>query len=339
MRTRSRKNLLLIMLVCGYIFSGCGSTNILPKPSSGHQPKLATPFISVLWSLKDIYTMQSSPKLSSDVGMACFIGAMQPVSETLGVHCLDGLTGQELWSIDSNPCMHLVLGSDGLYVGCSGNTYVVKYDLNGDKLWLTPLRGPGITFMYLVGDQLQVLTTLDELVGLNTSDGKGTLLHSDDQIAILSTPAVSYVDMNGLQAIDNNTKTVLWHIKLDGTLELDPVFPADMILLRTGVVMGRMYGIGRASGDILWRTDNNIISNIAYSPTKATAYVLSRDGKLLAITRDSGEQSILAEFSPVPFILNGEEIVGGYDLAFDDSTQILYELLGDSRQLFAFQMR
>jgi outer membrane protein assembly factor BamB len=233
--------------------------------------------------------------------------------------------------------MDLVLGSDGLYVGCSGNTYVVKYDLNGDKLWSTPLRGPGIRYMYLIDDQLQVSTSLDELVGLNTSDGKGTLLHSDDQIVIFSTLAVSYVDLNGLRAVDNNTKTVLWNTEWDGLFWLAPVFLADVILFRTGIEMGRIYGIDRASGATLWRTDENIISNIAYSPTKATVYALSRDGQLLAINPISGEQSILAEFSSVPFILDGE--VGGYELAFDDTTQLLYVLLGDSRQLFAFQIR
>ncbi|MCJ7432981.1 MAG: PQQ-like beta-propeller repeat protein, partial [Anaerolineales bacterium] len=213
----------------------------------------------------------------------------------------------------------------------------VKYDLNGDKLWSTPLRGPGIRYMYLVDDQLQVPTSLDELVGLNTSDGKLTLLHSDDQTVIFSTPAVSYVNLNGLRAVDNNTKTVLWQIELDDWFWLAPGFLADVIILRTGRDIGRIYGIDRASGTTLWKTDENIISNIACSPAKAAVYALARDGKLLAINPISGEQSILAEFASAPFILYGE--VGGYELAFDDTTQMLYVLLGDSRELFAFQVK
>jgi hypothetical protein len=62
-------------------------------------------------------------------------------------------------------------------------------------------------------------------------------------------------------------------------------------------------------------------------------------GKLLSIDRNSGQQIILAEFTSVPFVINGEQQVGGYEVAFDDSTQRLYVLLGDSRQLFAFQVR
>ncbi|MCJ7433262.1 MAG: PQQ-like beta-propeller repeat protein, partial [Anaerolineales bacterium] len=150
------------------------------RSSSGHQPKLAAPSINVLWSLKDIYTGPVTSTLTASGGKVCYVGAMNPTYKNWGIHCLDSLNGQELWSVDSRSCMDLVLGLDGLYVGCSGNTYVVKYDLNGDKLWSTSLRGPGIRYMYLVDDQLQIPTSLDELVGLNTSDGKLTLLHSND---------------------------------------------------------------------------------------------------------------------------------------------------------------
>jgi DNA-binding beta-propeller fold protein YncE len=103
--------------------------------------------------------------------------------------------------------------------------------------------------------------------------------------------------------------------------------------------MGSLYAIDSASGAVLWKTDGNIISNIAYSSAKSMVYALSRNGQLLAIDQNSGQQLVLAEFSSVPFILNGEQIAGGYELAFDDSTQVLYVLLGDSRQIFTFHIR
>jgi hypothetical protein len=69
-------------------------------------------------------------------------------------------------------------------------------------------------------------------------------------------------------------------------------------------------------------------------------YVISRDGQLLSIDNVGGKQTILAKFSSTPFILNGDvPYIGGYEIAFDDSTQMLYVLLGDSRQLFAFKMK
>jgi outer membrane protein assembly factor BamB len=340
MQTRSRWNFILVMLACVYIFSGCGPTNVFPKPASMHQPKLTAPSLSLLWSLDNIYTIQMTPNpmLASGAGKVFFLGAMQQTNESFGIHCLDGLDGQELWKAVSGSCDNLVLGSDGLYVGCSGFTRVVKYDFNGEVIWATQLRGPGITYMYPVDHQLQVLTSLDELIDIDTSDGKDAVF-SGNEIVIFHTPTVSYTGWDGLQAIDNDTEAVLWQVKLDDELDLAPVFLPDLIFLRTGVVMGSIYGIDRSTGGILWRTGDNIISNVASSSTRSKVYALSRDGQLLAIDQDGGQQLVLAEFSSVPFILNGEEIVGGYELAFDDSTQRLYVLLGDSRQLFAFQMK
>jgi len=101
--------------------------------------------------------------------------------------------------------------------------------------------------------------------------------------------------------------------------------------------MGSVYAMQRSTGKILWKTDNNVISNIVISPAKKLAYVLTRDGKLLGIDIDNGASTTLIEFSNVPFVLNGEDIVGGYELAYDQTTKSLFILLGDSRQLFAFK--
>ncbi len=101
--------------------------------------------------------------------------------------------------------------------------------------------------------------------------------------------------------------------------------------------MGSAYAVKSLTGDILWKTEDNIISNIAISPAKRLAYVLTRDGNLLGIDIDTGVITTLIEFSNGPFVLNGEDIVGGYELAYDQTTKSLFILLGDSRQLFAFR--
>jgi len=40
----------------------------------------------------------------------------------------------------------------------------------------------------------------------------------------------------------------------------------NSILVRTGWTGGRVYNINRKTGDIFWKTKDDIISNIAYSP-------------------------------------------------------------------------
>ena len=41
--------------------------------------------------------------------------------------------------------------------------------------------------------------------------------------------------------------------------------------------MGSSYAVQSLTGEILWKTDDNIISNIAISPAKNLAYVLTRE--------------------------------------------------------------
>jgi len=67
-------------------------------------------------------------------------------------------------------------------------------------------------------------------------------------------------------------------------------------------------------------------------------FALTQSGQLLKINTSNGEQSVLLSFSPQPFVLNGDSIVGGYEIGFDESNNILFILLGDSRQLFAFKI-
>jgi hypothetical protein len=64
---------------------------------------------------------------------------------------------------------------------------------------------------------------------------------------------------------------------------------------------------------------------------------LTESGQLLRINCDDGEQLVILNFSPAPLIMNGDSIVGGYELALDESSNTLFVLLGDSRQLFAYK--
>jgi outer membrane protein assembly factor BamB len=143
----------------------------------------------------------------------------------------------------------------------------------------------------------------------------------------------------GMKAINTNTGNLLWEVELDRELTLAPVFTDNIIYLRTGRGVGSAYAIERSTGKILWKTDNTIISNLALSTKKDSVYVLNQSGELWKIDGSSGESEHIIEFTNTPFLINGpEEIVGGYELAYDNTENILYILLGDSRQLFAYQM-
>jgi hypothetical protein len=57
------------------------------------------------------------------------------------------------------------------------------------------------------------------------------------------------------------------------------------------------------------------------------------------INGSSGERKPIIEFTNTPFQINGPEAtVGGYEIAYDYLEDVLYVLLGDSMQLFAFKV-
>ncbi|MFH2102597.1 MAG: PQQ-binding-like beta-propeller repeat protein [Chloroflexota bacterium] len=275
--------------------------------------------------------------LAAKSGVVCFIGAMNN-NAPFSLICLNGHSGDFLWQKYSSSLGDILI-EDGVYVTRSGMAGVARYGLDGSLSWSRPIRGPGIIYMFFVDEQLQVFTALDKLISIDPHNGETLFEFSNGHAVFIYTQDRYYVEDNGLQVIDSRTNTILWHRDLDDTLTLAPLFLDDRIYLRTGRTMGSIYAIDRTSGEVLWKTDDNIISNMAYSPSDLLVFCLTRDGYLLAIDRDSGQEFVLGEFSSVPFIINGEDDVGGYELAFDDSTNMLFVLLGDSRQLFAFQMK
>jgi hypothetical protein len=64
---------------------------------------------------------------------------------------------------------------------------------------------------------------------------------------------------------------------------------------------------------------------------------LREDGELLAIDENSGKESVIAKFSPAPFVYSDGVNDCGYQLSYDEKEHILVVYTGDSRQLFAFR--
>jgi hypothetical protein len=89
---------------------------------------------------------------------------------------------------------------------------------------------------------------------------------------------------------------------------------------------------------VLWEV-SNIIGNLAYSPDRQLVYALHEDGDLVAIDVNTGEETVIATFSPGPFIFHDGIDPCAYQLAYDADERILVVYLGDSRQLFAFKVQ
>ena len=88
-----------------------------------------------------------------------------------------------------------------------------------------------------------------------------------------------------------------------------------------------------------WTSARPVVSNVVVATDEKEAFVLSAEGQLLQIDLSTGTATDIAKFADPPLLLNGERVVGGYELALDDDRGTLFVLLGDSRQLFAIPIR
>jgi len=343
------KSFLLFLIMTAFCIVGLAKCNPYvepwPKPASRHSPSKILS-LSEIWSLTNVYTEQNDfmPKMVASSGKVLFVGSMSNDDEERLI-CLDGSSGKVAWErVDPR---HDELGylsaisavPVGLYAGYGGVPSVKKLNLStGDVLWSQSLSGRGLLYLFVIGNEVHISTTPEWFSKINAESGE-VIEKVDGREIYISTSniTVSPILMNELQAEETATEKLIWRVSLDRELRMAPLFTEDVIYLRSGRTMGSLYAVQLSTGNILWKTDNIVISNITISPSKKLAYVLTRDGKLLGIDMDSGVITTLIEFSNGPFALNGEDIVGGYELAYDQTTRSLFILLGDSRQLFAFK--
>ena len=129
-----------------------------------------------------------------------------------------------------------------------------------------------------------------------------------------------------------------WSFDISNRVSLKPLFTDKYVIMKINRAMGTAIVVDRKTGKTLFEKEG-VISNVVYLPESNQIIVIDENGVVLSVDVQSGKETKLVEFSNPPFFLNGGEHLGGYELAFDESLNLLYVLLGDSRQLYAFQMK
>jgi outer membrane protein assembly factor BamB len=108
-------------------------------------------------------------------------------------------------------------------------------------------------------------------------------------------------------------------------------FPTDF-----PVDKGEITATDEVSGNQIWSSGPlYAITRIATSPLGV--FVLDSDGKLLRYGPTDGAKNQVLQFDPAPTLRNGYAF--GYYVAVDSDNQLLFVYLGDSAQLFAFQIQ
>ncbi len=341
MKTSSHRFLfpVLAMVISFSIIENCSSRPVFPKPNITHASNIADKSAQLMWSVNEVYAQQNDfqPMMSASSGLVCVLGDLiyPPQNEFT---CLNSADGTMAWQKPMKVPTGILMDSNGIYVSYGGITGISKFDHTGKLNWNLSLIEDLVKYIYLYNNQLELFLLPEKFMVLDNDNGS-QISAVDGKRIIYSTGTERFVINYSLESRSLDLKDLNWQLDISSNnIRLAPLFTDNLILIRTGRVIGTLLAVDRATGQIHWKTENAIVSNIVYWPTKSTLFALTKSGELLKINIDNGEQSVLLSFSPRPFVLNGDAIVGGYELALDESNNILFILLGDSRQLFAFKL-
>lgn len=112
-----------------------------------------------------------------------------------------------------------------------------------------------------------------------------------------------------------------------------PILTEHAILIRRepGKKPGSVASLDKNSGEIIWETPNNVISNVATNGV--AAFFLTSSAKLIVLDIETGEEIGFVNFSNADFAPDRTQ---SYFVAANENQVFVF--LGDSNQLFAFHL-
>ncbi len=246
----------------------------------------------------------SSRQLAATKGKVFFVGSVSQYGPRALV-ALDGETGNKLWQVPE--ALTVDVSPEMVYVDYRDS--VVAYTLMGEKVWRTKLPARNIGYFNVVDEKLYVNTGGYYILDAATGELLASLTYPNPELVMYYWNTAIFIE----HRVFRGGETIL---------DLEAV------------------AINRQSGDILWKTAGNVISNIA--ATNSLAFVVTDTDELQILNAKTGKLLETIQIDPsINFYELAEETNvqhEGYFLAVDQTNQLLYVLLGDSNQLFAFKI-
>jgi outer membrane protein assembly factor BamB len=266
--------------------------------------------LELLW-VKTVFNPGfSARQLAARDGKVFFVGSLSQHGRYALV-ALESDSGKELWQAPEADTVDV--SPDMVYVDYRDS--VVAYTLTGEKLWRTKLRVNNIATIDAVDGKLYVRAYGAHLLDAVT----GELLATSPLYDIF---------------IGNFAPGIFYSIADTPAFTEHRVFTRDV-----GMDFSAALALDRQSGHILWRTADYVISNIA--ATESLAFVITYEDELQILDARTGKllENIQIEPSINFFDAETQRYERIYQLAVDQTHQMLYVLLGDSNQLFAFRIK
>jgi outer membrane protein assembly factor BamB len=213
---------------------------------------------------------------------------------------------------------------------------VIAYEAaTGEQRWATR-EYIGTALLYQAGQLL--VGGIGEVISFNPQDGSRIWTKSvppgRSVYELYWIDNVLYADMGTrYHAMSPQTGEIL-HSVHGRDFEAEPPFwrnPPD----GWETYLGGKIDLNRATGKAIWDAEENFISKVAIN--QARLFALTDDGQLLQIDLTTGITTRLVLFEPSPFIRQNE---AGNQFHFyvSSDANYLFAYLGDSRQLFAFEL-
>ncbi len=266
MKTYPRKKGLFIfsqILIFIFWLLGCvpSSRTVLNEPTFIHEIAFLNN-TELLWSVSNVYAMQNDfePSMSILPDLVCVLGDISYPPKSV-LSCINATTREISWQKFSGDPAGITTLNNNIFVSYYGVKGVEKYDVNGNLLWKYPLTG--VIYTYAYDNQVQLFMIPEKYIVLNADTGSQVEELVGEKI-IFSTAMEKY-SLQGLylESRSKDTNQLNWSIELGNQqLRLKPLFTKDFVFFRTGQISGAVYAVNKKSGEILWQTDSNMISNI-----------------------------------------------------------------------------
>ena len=260
---------------------------------------------------------------------------------TRGIKAYD-LRGKYVWDWSSATPLILVADQNNVFEGDFEKITILNAE-SGNLVDEIPLPGIGnITSFYHTGDNIFVSGSSGRFAIYNFSSKVMAISQPDFTKRMLMKEDNILYWMGGgkVFAEEANTGNVIWATEINESLS-NPVFTEGSIFIRTGDILlgGNLYAINRTNGNIEWKKNLHIISNV--DVTDFGVYFLTMDGYLIVLDPQTGEEVAKLEFNSRPFALNynSPELIGGYFVDANPEKGMIAASLGDSCQIMVIKIK
>jgi outer membrane protein assembly factor BamB len=335
---------------------------LLPKCyESGDEPRTPVPNenFEQAWSISDVVLLASDSAVfmaaNEDHVVLYGVNGRCGNPRLINLNADDGTIFREgVKAMPSNRGIyHTAYNSDYFFLGYNGPGKAIEgttmdaggiaaYEINtGEIRWTRKISGTREIRSLVSGDNL---ISIDGggfshwfyLINSKTSE----IIAKQDKLELgLPSPPANFaywyhhVALNIFQlAHQFDVETMaLWAERFDNVFQ-PPIHSDGALFVRrdVGTSLGNIAALNGETGDLIWETEKNVVSNVAVDG--AAAFFVTSQAELVALDVETGQKIGSVQFS------NGETQLGedrGYFVAASGGNVFVY--LGDGRQLFAFR--